>query len=55
MNIKFPFLIALFMLMANTVFSQTKQDSLEIRQIAFHYNESQRKTDPVRMEQAMHP
>lgn len=55
MNIKIHLCILVIILTGNTVFSQTKQDSLEIRQSALDYIESQQKPNPAQMERALHP
>ncbi len=55
MKIHFSF-FALTLLMLNTaVWGQTKQDSVEIRQAALDYIESQHKPNPQQMERALHP
>ncbi|MBE5322009.1 nuclear transport factor 2 family protein [Pedobacter sp. MR2016-19] len=48
------FTIALILL-SNAIFSQTRQDSIEIRQTALDYIESQHKPNPAQMEGALHP
>ncbi len=55
MNIKITLFSLAFILMANTIFSQTRQDSLEIKQSALDYIESQHRPNPVQMEHALHP
>lgn len=55
MNINLPLLSLVFLLTGNTVFGQTKQDSLQIRQAALDYIESQHKPNPLQMERALHP
>lgn len=55
MNIKITLFSLAFILIANTVFSQTNQDSLDIRQAALDYIESQHKPNPLQMENALHP
>lgn len=55
MNIGFPFLSIVFFLAGNTVFGQTKQDSLEIKQAALDYIESQHRPNPLQMERSLHP
>lgn len=55
MNIRFPFFILVLLLISNTILGQTRQDSLEIRQAALDYIESQHKPDPLQMERALHP
>ena len=42
-------------LMSHLVFGQTKQDSLEIKQAALDYIESQHKPNPKQMDRALHP
>ena len=53
MRFLFPALV--FLLTANAVLSQTKQDSIAIRQAALDYIESQHKPNPSQMERALHP
>jgi len=48
------FTIALIFI-SNAIFSQTRQDSIEIRQSALDYIESQHKPNPAQMEGALHP
>lgn len=55
MNIKIHLFTLVIILTGNTVFSQTKQDSLEITQSALDYIESQQKPNPAQMERALHP
>ena len=56
MNIRFSLLSVVFLLTTgNIVLAQTKQDSLEIRQAALDYIESQHKPSPLQMERALHP
>ena len=40
---------------SNIMVGQTKQDSLEIKQAALDYIESQHKVNPKQMERALHP
>lgn len=51
---KYSFICLLFFLTSN-MFGQTKQDTLEIRQAALDYIESQHKPNPKQMERALHP
>lgn len=53
MRFLFPALV--FLLTVNAVFSQTKQDSIAIRQAALDYIESQHTPNPSQMERALHP
>lgn len=55
MNNKFFLLTLWLFLTTNLVFGQTKQDSLEIRQAALDYIESQHKPNPNQMDSALHP
>ncbi|GGI23776.1 nuclear transport factor 2 family protein [Pedobacter mendelii] len=55
MTTKRYFFILIFILISNAIFSQTKQDSIEIRQSAIDYIESQHKPNPAQMEHALHP
>lgn len=55
MTIRFLFLSLVLLLTSNTIFGQTKQDSLEIKQAALDYIESQHKPNPLQMERALHP
>lgn len=49
-------IIFIFLLVAYAkCFGQTKQDSLEIKQTAFDYIESQHSPNPKQMERALHP
>ena len=52
---RFPFPALVFLLTVNAVFSQTKQDSIAIRQAALDYIESQHTPNPSQMERALHP
>jgi len=52
---KYLILSALFFLASNHAFAQTKQDSLEIKQAALDYIESQHKPNPKQMDSALHP
>lgn len=55
MNIK-PLSLSLgLFLTSSTIFGQTKQDSLQIRQAALDYIESQHQPNPSQMERALHP
>lgn len=42
-------------LISNSIFGQTKQDSLEIKKVALDYIESQHIPNPKQMEGALHP
>lgn len=55
MNTQFFLLSIVLFLTGNTIWGQTKQDSLEIRQAALDYIESQHKPNPQQMERALHP
>jgi hypothetical protein len=55
MKIRFTFLFLIVLLTGSMVFGQTKQDSLDIKQAALDYIESQHKPDPKQMERALHP
>lgn len=55
MNRRFLFLSLALLLITKTVFGQTKKDSLEIKQAALDYIESQHKPNPLQMERALHP
>ncbi|MCU0467982.1 MAG: nuclear transport factor 2 family protein [Arcicella sp.] len=55
MTIRFLFITLIFILVRNTIFGQTKQDSTEIRQAALDYIESQHLPNPSQMERALHP
>jgi hypothetical protein len=55
MNIKITLFSLAFTHMANIIFSQTSQDSLEIKQSALEYVESQHRPNPLQMEHALHP
>lgn len=55
MNLKPTFVGLAFTLLSNISFSQTRQDSLEIRQSVLDYIESQHKPNPEQMKRAMHP
>ncbi|RXK62159.1 hypothetical protein ESA94_03860 [Lacibacter luteus] len=54
MKPKLTFLLLLFILSVNIISAQTKQDSLEIRQAALAYIESQHKPNPGLMDSALH-
>jgi len=49
------FLISLFILTVNYVNAQTLQDSLDIRQVALDYIESQHNVKPEQFERSAHP
>ncbi len=51
---KYSFICLLFFL-TNYTFGQTKQDTLEIKQVALDYIESQHKPNAKQMERALHP
>ncbi|WP_276482204.1 nuclear transport factor 2 family protein [Paraflavitalea pollutisoli] len=55
MNLKSPILFSVLFLSVSNIFGQTKQDSLDIKQAALDYIESQHKPNPAQMEQALHP
>lgn len=55
MNIRFSFLSFVLLLTGSTIFGQTKQDSLDIKQAALDYIESQHSPNPIQMERALHP
>ncbi|WP_337085145.1 nuclear transport factor 2 family protein [Elizabethkingia anophelis] len=55
MNLKILLLNLLLLFTANAVLAQTKQDSLEIKQVALDYIEAQHKPNPAQMERALHP
>ncbi|WP_231465229.1 nuclear transport factor 2 family protein [Pedobacter sp. Leaf132] len=46
---------AFLLIMSKIASSQTKQDTLSIKQAAFDYIESQHQPNPSRMERALHP
>lgn len=48
-------LILVLTVFAQVAYSQTKQDSLAIKQAALDYIESQHKPNPAQMERALHP
>ncbi|MEA5458582.1 nuclear transport factor 2 family protein [Arcicella sp. LKC2W] len=48
-------LCLVLMLCSQLIFGQTKQDSLEIKQAALDYIESQQKPNPKQMDGALHP
>ena len=50
MKIRFSLLGVIFLLISNIIFAQSKQDSLEIKQVALDYIESQHKLNPMQME-----
>lgn len=54
MNKRFFFCIGL-LITTNFIWGQTRQDSLEIRQVALDYIESQHKPNPKQMDSALHP
>ncbi len=55
MTNRLSFLSLTLLLASNSLFGQTAQDSLEIKQAALDYIESQHKPDPGQMERALHP
>lgn len=55
MKSKFTLFIFALVMMNFVAFSQSKQDSLEIRQVTLDYIESQHKPNPPQMEKALHP
>lgn len=55
MKLKFTFLSIVLFLTVSTAFSQTHQDSLDIKQAALDYIESQHKPNAAQMERALHP
>ena len=55
MKILSQILIVIILLMSNIIIAQTKQDSIEIKQVALDYIESQHKPNPTQMERALHP
>lgn len=55
MNIRFILWAAVLLLAGNTVCGQTRQDSLDIKQAALDYIESQHKPNALQMERALHP
>lgn len=55
MKKQFSILCLTCMLAGNIAFAQTKQDTLEIKQVALDYIESQHKPNPAQMERALHP
>lgn len=52
---KYLLISAISFLASSYTFAQTKQDSLEIKQAALDYIESQHKPNPKQMEKALHP
>ena len=55
MKILSQILIVIILLMSNIIIAQSKQDSIEIKQVALDYIESQYKPNPTQMERALHP
>lgn len=55
MSITSSFLCLALLLSMSISFAQTKQDTLEIKQAALDYIESQHKPSPEQMERALHP
>lgn len=55
MKILSQILIVIILLMSNIIIAQTKQDSIEIKQVALDYIESQHKPNATQMERALHP
>lgn len=55
MKILSQILIVIIVLMSNIIIAQTKQDSIEIKQVALDYIESQHKPNATQMERALHP
>ncbi|WP_344928216.1 nuclear transport factor 2 family protein [Aquimarina addita] len=51
----FIFTISLFFLLTSYVRGQTKQDSLDIKQVALDYIESQHQVKPEQFERSAHP
>ena len=49
------FLSIIFSILSLLTYGQTKQDSIEIKQVAVDYIESQHKPNPIQMENALHP
>ncbi|WP_421942880.1 nuclear transport factor 2 family protein [Pedobacter sp.] len=49
------FISVLLLIISKVSFSQTKQDTLSIKQAALDYIESQHQPNPSRMERALHP
>lgn len=52
---RFLFLSLLLLKTSTTILGQTRQDSLQIKQAALDYIESQHKPNPIQMEGALHP
>lgn len=52
---KSTFLLVCLFFLSAACFSQTKQDSLDIRKAALDYIESQHNPNPQQMERALHP
>lgn len=55
MSITSSFLCLALLLFTSICFAQTKQDTLEIKQAALDYIESQHISNPEQMERALHP
>ena len=55
MKIVFTLIGVGLILLSNNTYGQTKQDSLEIKQVALDYIESQHKPNPQQMQGALHP
>jgi hypothetical protein len=55
MTIRLLLSTLILLLTGSTVLGQTKQDSLEIKQAALDYIESQHKVNPSQMDSALHP
>jgi len=54
-TMKFVFFGLVLFFTSHSILGQTKQDSLEIKQAALDYIESQHKPNPSQMERALHP
>lgn len=52
---KYVLVYLFFFLTSQTLVGQTKQDTLEIKQAALDYIESQHSPNPTQMERALHP
>ena len=55
MKIVFTLIGVGLVLLSNNIYGQTKQDSIEIKQVALDYIESQHKPNPLQMQGALHP
>jgi len=55
MRIKYLFTPVMFFTFTCSLFAQTKQDSVAIKQAALDYIESQHQVKPEQMERALHP